>query len=141
MMEELSVSESIREIIYTIRNTQIMLDVDLAKLYGVEVKRLNEQVKRNIERFPENFRIQLTNDEIKVLRSQIATLEKPGLGQHSKYSPYGFTEQGVAMLSSVLHSNTAIEISIKIINTFVEMRHFIHHNAQIFTKKRSPNRC
>ena len=133
-MKELSVTEAIHEKIYTIRNTQIMLDVDLAELYGVEVKRLNEQVKRNIERFPENFRIQLTNEELKVLRSQIATLEKAKRGRHRKYNPYGFTEQGVAMLSSILHSNTAIEISIKIINAFVEMRHFIHHNAQIFTR-------
>jgi len=86
-MKELSVSESIHEKIYTIRNTQIMLDIDLAELYGVEVKRLNEQVKRNIERFPKNFRIQLTNDELKVLRSQFATLEKAERGQHSKYSP------------------------------------------------------
>ena len=86
-MKELSVSEAIHEKIYTIRNTQVMLDVDLAELYGVEVKRLNEQVKRNIERFPENFRIQLTNDELKVLRSQFATLEKAERGRHRKHSP------------------------------------------------------
>ena len=88
-----------------------MLDRDLATLYGVETKRLNEQVRRNIKRFPEDFMFQLTKDEC--LRSQIATLNE-GRGQHLKYMPYVFTENGVAMLSSVLRSDTAIEVNIRI---------------------------
>ena len=88
-----------------------MLDRDLATLYGVETKRLNEQVKRNIKRFPEDFMFQLTKEEC--LRSQIATLNE-GRGQHLKYMPYVFTENGVAMLSSVLRSDTAIEVNIRI---------------------------
>ena len=96
-----------------------MLDKDLAQLYGVETKRLNEQVKRNIERFPEDFMFRLTSEEC--LRSQIATLNtKPG--QHLKYMPYAFTENGIAMLSSVLRSETAIAVNIQIMRTFTKMR-------------------
>jgi len=90
---------------------QVMLDRDLADLYGVEVKRLNEQVKRNIERFPCDFMFQLTSEEYEDLRSQIATIGKKPFRQR-KYLPYAFTEQGVAMLSSVLRSETAITTSI-----------------------------
>ena len=115
--------------IFTIRNVQVMLDIDLAELYGVEVKRLNEQVKRNIERFPQEFSFQLTVEENNSLRSQFATSNKKG---GRRYLPYVFTEQGVAMLSGVLRSNTAVEISIQIINAFVAMRKFISANAQIF---------
>ena len=99
-----------------------MLDRDLATLYGVETKRLNEQVKRNIKRFPEDFMFQLTKDEC--LRSQIATLNE-GRGQHLKYMPYVFTENGVAMLSSVLRSDTAIEVNIA----------SFHFNASLSTEQ------
>lgn len=122
-----------------------MIDSDLAELYGVKIKRLNEQVKRNSERFPVDFCFQLSEEEYTtlslygtsvgedVLRSQIATLEiKNKRGQHRKYLPYAFTEQGVAMLSAVLRSETAIKTSIQIINAFVAMRRFIATNAQIF---------
>lgn len=128
-------SQSIQNKIYTIRDKQVMLDGDLAVLYGVEAKRLNEQVKRNIERFPEKFRFQLTEKEYENLRSQFATLSfEKGWGTHRKYLPYVFTEQGVSMLSAVLKSQTAIEVSIKIIDTFVEMRKFISLNANIFQR-------
>ena len=108
-----------------------MLDRDLATLYGVETKRLNEQVKRNIKRFPEDFMFQLTKDEC--LRSQIATLNE-GRGQHLKYMPYVFTEIGVAMLSSVLRSDTAIEVNIRIMRAFTSMRHFLQNNAEVFQR-------
>ena len=104
--------DNIEPLIKIIRGQQVMLDRDLATLYGVETKRLNEQVKRNIKRFPEDFMFQLTKDEC--LRSQIATLNE-GRGQHLKYMPYVSTENGVAMFSSVLHSDTAIEVNIQII--------------------------
>ena len=100
--DQLIVVDNIESLIKVIRGQQVMLDRDLATLYGVETKRLNEQVKRNIKRFPEDFMFQLTKDEC--LRSQIATLNE-GRGQHLKYMPYVFTENGVAMLSSVLRSD------------------------------------
>ena len=118
--------DNIEPLIKVIRGQQVMLDRDLATLYGVETKRLNEQVKRNIKRFPEDFMFQLTKDEC--LRSQIATLNE-GRGQHLKYMPYVFTENGVAMLSSVLRSDTAIEVNIRIMRAFVSMRHFMVNNA------------
>ncbi len=123
----------IKKKIYTIRGKQVMLDSDLAKLYGVETKRLLEQVRRNKERFPEEFMFQLTKEEYESLRSQFATL-KSGRGKHKKYLPYVFTEQGVAMLSAVLRSKTAIDVSIRIMNAFVEMRRFIIENAEIFAR-------
>ena len=101
---------NIEPLIKVIRGQQVMLDKDLAMLYGVEVKVLNQAVKRNIERFPNDFRFQLTKEEC--LRSQIVTLNEKQ-GQHLKYMPYAFTEQGVAMLSSVLRSKTAIEVNIR----------------------------
>ena len=97
--------EIIRSKIYEIRGQKVMLDRDLAQMYGVETKVLNQAVKRNIERFPEDFMFKLTKDEC--LRSQIVTLNE-AKGQHLKYMPFAFTEQGVAMLSSVLRSNTAV---------------------------------
>jgi len=137
----------IRDRIYSIRGYQVMLDSDLAKLYGVETKVLNQAVKRNVERFPENYRFQLSGiekDELVTdcdrlnkannsLRSQIVTLENLR-GKHSKYLPYVFTEQGVAMLAGVLKSEAAIRISIKIIDAFIEMRKFIQTNGQIFQR-------
>ncbi len=124
-------ADNLQGLIYTIRGVQVMYDSDLAELYGVEIKRLNEQVKRNRERFPEEFMFQLTDEEFAFLRSQNATLET-GRGRHRKYLPYVFTEQGVAMLSAVLRSKTAVKISIQIIKAFVVMRKFITTNAQIF---------
>ncbi len=131
--ESIISSDSIKNRIHTIRDIQVMLDSDLANLYDVDIKRLNEQVKRNFERFPENFMFQLTISEYNSLRSQIATIEL-GKGRHRKYMPFVFTEQGVAMLSSVLRSSTAINTSIQIINAFVSMRRFISKNAEIFTR-------
>ena len=125
----------IRNMIYTVRNQQVMLDNDLAKLYQVETKRLNEAVKRNIARFPEEFRFQLNEEETEFLRSQIATLnENDGRGKHRKYLPYVFTEQGIAMLSAVLRSDTAIQTSIVIMKSFVEMRHFMADNSILFER-------
>ena len=125
----------IRNMIYTVRNQQVMLDNDLAKLYQVETKRLNEAVKRNIARFPEEFRFQLNEEETEFLRSQIATLnENAGRGNHRKYLPYDFTEQGIAMLSAVLRSDTAIQTSIVIMKSFVEMRHFMADNSILFER-------
>ena len=122
---------NIEPLIKVIRGQQVMLDRDLAALYGVETKRLNEQVKRNIKRFPEDFMFQLTKDEC--LRSQIATLNEER-GQHLKYMPYVFTENGIAMLSSVLRSDTAIEVNIRIMRAFTSMRHFLQNNAEVFQR-------
>jgi len=108
-----------------------MLDSHLAELYSVETGRLNEQVKRNIERFPKEFMFQLTENEYESLRSQIATL-KSNRGQHRKYLPYVFTEQGIAMLSAVLRSTTAVKVSIEIMQAFVQMRKFLADNASLF---------
>jgi len=126
----------IESLIYEIRGKQVMLDSDVARLYGYETKRINEIVKRNIDRFPEEFCFQITNKEINEvisLRSQIATLKK-GRGQHQKYLPYVFTEHGVMMLAGMLKSEIAVEISKKIINAFVVMRHFINDNKDIFRR-------
>ena len=129
----------IRDLIYTVRGVQVMLDSDLAKLYGVETKRLNEAVTRNIERFPERFCFRLSSGEVDDLRSQIATLH-PELGKQDswwRYMPRVFTEQGVSMLSAVLRSKTAIDVSIRVMDAFVEMRHFIASNAAMFEQIRA----
>ncbi|MEA1956248.1 MAG: ORF6N domain-containing protein [Campylobacterota bacterium] len=129
--------ENIQDKIYTIRGLQVMLDEDLAELYQVETKVFNQAVKRNIERFPEHFRFQLTEDEYQNLRSQIVTLKldsENNRGKHRKYLPYVFTEQGVAMLSAILKSKVAVQVSIQIIDTFVQMRKFISNNALIFER-------
>lgn len=118
--------------IYTIRGVQVMLDRDLAELYGVENKRLNEQVKRNIERFPSEFMFQLTKEELENWKSQIATSNSEKMGLRKL--PYAFTEQGVSMLSTVLKSESAVQTSIKIIKSFVSMRKFLSTNANIFQK-------
>ena len=120
---------NIKNLIYEIRGIKVMLDSDLAKLYGVETKRLNEAVKRNIARFPSHYMFQLTEEEFYSLRSQIAT-SKEGKGGR-RYMPYVFSEQGVAMLSSVLNSETAIQMNIKIVDTFVNMRHFVLENKEL----------
>ena len=129
--EQVVASENIVSLIREIRGQQVMLDRDLAVLYGVATKRLNEQVKRNIKRFPEDFMFQLTKEEC--LRSQIATLNE-GRGQHLKYMPYVFTENGIAMLSSVLRSETAIEVNIRIMRAFTSMRRFLLNNARVFQR-------
>lgn len=109
--------------ILLIRGKKIMLDRDLAPLYGVETKALNQAVKRNFDRFPEDFMFQLTREEADVfLRSQFVTLKK---GQHFKYLPYAFTENGVAMLSSVLNSELAIQVNIQIMRTFTQLREML----------------
>ena len=118
------IKNNIQSKIYTIRNQQVMLDSDLAELYGYDVKRLNEQVKRNIERFPEDFMFQLKRNEMpNYLKSQFATLNSEGnkRGMHIKKLPYAFTEQGVYMLATVLRSETAVKQSILIIRTFKEI--------------------
>jgi len=125
---------TIREKIYTVRNLQVMLDSELAEIYGIETRTFNQAVKRNEARFPSSFRFQLTTDEYESLRSQIVTLNKLSQGQHRKYMPYVFTEQGVAMLSAVLKSKTAIEVSIQIIDSFVEMRKFFATHNDLVMK-------
>jgi len=129
----------IEDKILVIRGQQVMIDRDLAELYGVETKVLNQAVKRNIERFPERFMFQLTKDEMLLLescsRSQIVTLnEKRGRGSNIKYLPYVFTEQGVAMLASVLKSDAAIQTSIMIMDAFVALRRFLQSNFQVFAE-------
>ena len=113
--------------IFMIRGKQVMIDRDLAELYGVETKRITEAVKRNIERFPEEFRFQLSVEEYDFLRSQFATSKKEDGETRGgrQYLPYVFTEQGVAMLSAVLHSPTAIQVSIRIMDAFVKLRHYV----------------
>lgn len=123
--------DEIRAMIYIVRNQQVMLDSDLAELYQVETKRLNERVKRNQNRFPENFCFQLTREEYEHLRSQTATSREYG---GRRYLPYVFTESGIAMLSAVLNSDVAVEVSVRIMNSFVEMRRFIANNAALFER-------
>jgi len=138
--------DAIRSRIFTIRDVQVMLDRDLAELYGVPTKALNQAVKRNIERFPERFMFQMSNEDIAnlrsqivtssaetSLRSQIVTLNKKQ-GQHLKYMPYAFTEQGIAMLSAVLKSETAIVVSIRIMDAFVAMRRALASIAPLLAR-------
>ena len=127
----------IGRLIHTIRGVQVMLDYDLAVLYGYEVKRLNEQVKRNISRFPEDFMFQLRPDEIPdSLKSQFATLKEgeSRRGKHIKKMPYAFTEQGIYMLATVLKGDVAEQQSIFIMRAFREMRHYIQQNRQFVTR-------
>ena len=123
--------ETILEKIYIIRGQKVMLDKDLAEMYGVPTFRLNEAIKRNISRFPDDFMFQLAKEEYDSLRSQIAILKRGG---HSKYLPYVFTEQGVAMLSSVLNSETAIQVNIQIIRLFTKMKQLILDNKDLWMK-------
>ena len=123
--------EFIRSRILTIRGVQVMLDRDLAMLYGVDAKRINEQVKRNIDRFPEDFMFRLTKEEC--LRSQIATLNMER-GKHLKYMPYAFTESGVAMLSGVLRSSIAVDVNIRIMRAFVSMRRALASIAPVIAR-------
>ncbi len=145
-MENEITSVLVESKIFLIRGKQVMIDRDLAELYGVETRAINQAVKRNLERFPEEFRFQLTSEEYEFLRSQFATLNEDTSssrsqsvilkkdsesmrGKNLKYLPYVFTEQGVAMLSAVLHSPTAIQVSIRIMDAFVKLRHYV--NSQI----------
>ena len=128
---QLPVENNVESLIRVIRGQQVMLDRDLAELYGVETKVLNQAVKRNLGRFPDDFRFQLTKEECS--RSQFVTLNE-GRGSNIKYLPYAFTEQGVAMLSGVLKSSTAVEANIRIMRAFVSMRHFMANNAAIFQR-------
>ena len=133
-MSEITIvsNQIIQDKIYTIRGFQVMVDRDLALLYDVETKRLNEQVKRNIERFPEEFMFQMTHEELENWKSQIATSNKETMGLRKL--PFVFTEQGVSMLSAVLKSQTAVQTSIQIIKKFVSMRSFLQSNATLFTR-------
>lgn len=130
--QQLPVENKVESLIRVIRGQQVMLDRDLAELYGVETRRLNEQVKRNIERFPEDFMFQLTKEEFENWKSQFATSNSIVMGARKR--PYAFTEQGVAMLSGVLKSSTAVEANIRIMRAFVSMRHFMVNNAAIFQR-------
>ena len=121
----------IRSLVYVIRGQQVMLDSDLAALYQVETKNFNKAVGRNVERFPEDFRFQLTKEEFDDLRFQFGTSNNRG---GRRYLPYAFTEQGISMLASVLHGDVAVQASIKIMRAFVEMRHFISNNALLFER-------
>ena len=134
MENQISILEenSIRSKIHLIRGQQVMLDRDLAELYLVETKALNQAVKRNIERFPENFMFQLNDTEFEKWRSHFVTSNSDKMGL--RRPPYAFTEQGVAMLSAVLKSETAVKVSIQIMNAFVSMRHFLQNNAEIFVE-------
>ena len=124
-------SEEIKSLIYTIRGKQVMIDSDVARLYHYETRRINETVKRNIERFPAEFCFQLTSKEYETLKSQIATSNTRGGKQKL---PYVFTEKGILMLSGLLKNNVAIEVSIKIVEAFVEMRKFLSSNGQLFER-------
>lgn len=130
--DQLSV-DYVRSRIYSIRGVEVMIDADLADMYGVETKQLKRQVKRNIERFPNDFMFELTHEEHESLRRQNGTLER-GRGQYSKYLPLVFTEQGVSQLSGVLRSPYAIEVNIRIMRAFVAMRRFLSANAGMFQR-------
>jgi len=129
--EETVRQEIIEQKIFMIRGHKVMLDKDLSLLYGVSTKRLNEQVRRNLKRFPEDFMFKLTWEEAKSLRSQFATLKR---GQHRKYRIYAFTEQGVSMLSSVLNSEKAINVNIAIMRAFVKLRQILSTHKELAHK-------
>jgi len=127
-------SEDIGRRIYTMRGQRVIIDIDLAEIYGVSTKRLNEQVKRNIKRFPDDFMYQLTKEEAQNwqrLRSQIATLKR---GQHLKYQPYVFTEHGAIMAANVLNSPKAIEMSVFVVRAFIKMRGTFVNNKALAQK-------
>lgn len=122
--------ETITQRIVVFREQKVLLDSDLATLYGVETRRFNEQVRRNTERFPEDFMFQLTQEEWDSLRSRFATL-KMGRGQHRKYLPYAFTEHGAIMAATVLNSSRAVEVSIYVVRAFVRLREMISSNKEL----------
>jgi len=126
---------NIEDMIYEIGGKEVMLDSDLAKLYSVETKRINEAVKNNPEKFPNKFSYILDKEKIEFLRSKFSTLEIKGQGQYTKYAPRVFTEQGVYMLATILKSKVATEVSIRIMDTFVKMRHYINYNKDVLPRK------
>jgi len=130
MSKDLIPQEKIMDNIFYIRGKKIILDKDIAELYGVETKVLNQSIRRNIKRFPSDFMFQLTDEEFQILRSQIVTSSWGG----QRYLPYAFTEQGVAMLSSVLNSEKAINVNIQIIRTFVKLREILLTNKELKDK-------
>lgn len=137
MKNEIAVQSNIENKIVVLRGVQVMIDRDIAAIYGVETKRLNEQVKRNIERFPEEFMFQLTREEVDFVKSQFATSRNnifEGQDGGTRKLPYAFTEHGVTMLASVLKSETAVKASVQIVKAFVSMRHFLQSNAEIFAE-------
>ena len=129
-------NEEIKHLIYTIRGKQVMLDSDVAMLYHYETKKINQTVKRNINRFPERFCFKLTEEELETMWSQIVTTSKSEVNKYrsKKYLPYVFTEQGIAMLSGLLKNEIAVQVSIKIMGAFVEMRKYINLNKYLFEK-------
>ena len=142
-MKEHALAVQVERRIYLIRREKVMLDYDLAELYGVPTRTLNQAVKRNRDRFPEDFMFQLSTPEARALRSQIVILDAPHRlsqlatgkrGEHSKYLPYAFTEQGVAMLSSVLNSERAIQVNIVIMRAFVKLREMLESNEVLNRK-------
>ena len=124
----------IEDRILLIRRYRVMLDSDLADLYGVQVRILNQAVRRNRDRFPGDFMFRLMKDEDSSLRSQFVTLEKTGRGKHRKYLPHAFTEQGVAMLSSVLNSRRAVQVNIQIMRAFVKLREILASHKELAGK-------
>ncbi len=130
MSAPVSAIADITKRIFDVRGLRVMIDSDLAILYGVSTKRLNEQVKRNVKRFPKEFMFQATSGEAQILRSQFATLGL-GWGTYSKYAPYLFTEHGALMLATVLSSPRAIEVSVMIVEAFVHMRHATRLHSEL----------
>lgn len=126
-------TERITKSIRVVRHQKVLLDADLAELYGVETRTLNQAVQRNIERFPEDFMFRLTEEEAQSLRSQFVILDV-GRGRHRKFLPYAFTEQGVAMLSSVLRSPKAVAVNVEIMRAFVELRRVLESTAGLSRK-------
>ena len=124
-------NKEIQSMIYTFRGRQVMIDRDLAYLYNVETKALNQAVKRNISRFPESFRFQISDDEKDEL---VTNCDRFKTLKHSSLNPYAYTEQGIVMLSAVLRSDVAVEVSVKIMNSFVEMRKFLLSNREMFAR-------
>ena len=133
MSKSLILVEQIEPLILTIRGQKVLLDTDLASLYGVSAKRLNEQVKRNRKRFPDDFLFRLSAEAASALRSQFATL-KLGRGQHRKYLPYAFTEHGAIMAANVLNSSRAIEVGLYVVRAFVKLRKILSAHEQLDQK-------
>jgi hypothetical protein len=126
--------EHITQSILVLRGHRVLLDTDLADLYDVSTKRFNEQIRRNRERFPEDFMFQLTTEELAALRSQIATLKGGGRGQHRKYLPYAFTEHGTIMAATILNSPRAVQMSVYVVRAFVKLREVLASNEELAQK-------
>ena len=135
----LTTTEEIQNLIYTIRGKQVMLDSDVARLYHTETKKINQAVKRNIERFPEDFCFSLNLNEFRNLKSQFVTSSLDGKNEYGgrRKLPIVFTEQGIAMLSGLLRNDIAVQVSINIMNAFVKMRHFLNENGKVFERMTS----